>query len=140
MLLETLDTEKLFTNGLAIVPWRLRLRASEDSSEKRYQNDLSSARSRSDLFIDSSNRDSSYPVEIGKSDTRSCPCIPECDVHRVRRHIGSIHFIFRPTGLSHGQRLQQFGRHQINDHDDAGPDEHHKGGASKPTSRPAGFR
>jgi hypothetical protein len=62
-----------------------------------------------------------------------------CSAFSHLSHIGSIRFIFRPTGLSHGQRLQQFGRHQINDHDDAGPDEHHKGGASKPTSRRAGF-
>jgi hypothetical protein len=52
VLLEALHTEKLLTNGLAIIPWQLRLRASEDAPEKRFQNDLSTARSRSDLFLD----------------------------------------------------------------------------------------
>lgn len=55
MFLETLDTEKLFTNGLAIIPWRLRLRTSKDTPEKSDQNDLSTERSRSNLLLDFNN-------------------------------------------------------------------------------------
>src|ERR1700687_4497941 len=57
MLLEALHTEKLFPNGLAVIPWQLWLRASEDTLEKRYQNDLSTARSRSDHFTSPRNKD-----------------------------------------------------------------------------------
>jgi hypothetical protein len=42
MFLETLDTKKLFANGLAIIPWQFRLNASEDAEDERLQANLSS--------------------------------------------------------------------------------------------------
>ena len=37
VLLETLNTKKLFADGLAIVPWKFGLSASEDTRDKRLQ-------------------------------------------------------------------------------------------------------
>jgi hypothetical protein len=42
MLLETLNAEKLVANRLAIIPWKFRVRASEDTVDKRLQANLSS--------------------------------------------------------------------------------------------------
>jgi hypothetical protein len=46
MLLKTLDAEKLLANELAIIPWQLRLSASEYAADKHLQSDLSFALSR----------------------------------------------------------------------------------------------
>ncbi len=43
VLLEALDTEKLFANRLAIIPWKLRVSASEDTGDERLQANLSSS-------------------------------------------------------------------------------------------------
>jgi len=43
MLLNALNAEELFANWLAIVPWEIRLRTSEDAPNKAIQDDLSSA-------------------------------------------------------------------------------------------------
>ena len=46
MHLKTLDAKKLLANGLAIIPWQLRLSASEYAADKHLLSDLSFALSR----------------------------------------------------------------------------------------------
>src|SRR5665647_2448695 len=53
MLFNALNAEKLFANWRAIVPWKVRLRTSEDAPNKAIQGDLSSARPRSAHVINS---------------------------------------------------------------------------------------
>jgi hypothetical protein len=50
--LETLDTKKLFADGLAIVPWKFRLSASEETGDEGLQANLSASRQRARVALE----------------------------------------------------------------------------------------